>query len=212
MRKLTPFLLFGCILLTIVSCQKEKSIDTLNHTPGIPGGGNTGGSEIGTWKFINMNVKTMVLIEMSSMGQAERAITVSDYTTDNNAGTCTFDGSTMTNTGMAYDVDAMSTTYLYLNGTLEDSVDLPFTFTLPPTNSNATYKKIGSDSIFIQSGGLTTPGGGTIQGSSGGYKLNFIGNRMTLTGHHSESKTAIVMGVMQKRIDNATTVITLEKQ
>jgi hypothetical protein len=113
---------------------------------------------------------------------------------------------------MEYSVDAMARTYFYTNGTLEDSIDLPFTFTLPPTNSTATYKKIGSDSIYVTSGAFTTPGGGTQQGSSGGYKLKFDGDKMTLTGNYSQSKTELVQGITQRSFSSAITVITLQKQ
>jgi len=52
MRKITPFLLLGSILLAMVSCQKEKSLETLGATPGNSG---SSGTEVGTWKYLIQN-------------------------------------------------------------------------------------------------------------------------------------------------------------
>jgi hypothetical protein len=225
--KCNPFILICSLVLTLASCGKEKSVDTLGVTPGGTngngngtgngggggnGGGSSNGSEIGTWKFINMNAKTTAIIEVSGMGMSNKTVTVSDYTTENNAGTCKFDGTNMVSTGLEYTVDGIAKAYLYINGTLDDEIELPFNEVVPPTSSTATYKKIGTDSIYVTGGTFQTPNGGTQQGSSGGYKLKWDGDKMTLTGNYSQNSTQLSQGVTQKTYQSAITVITLQKQ
>jgi hypothetical protein len=229
--KCNPFILICSLVLTLASCGKEKSVDTIGVTPGGTngngngngtgngggsgsgnGGGSSNGSEVGTWKFIEMNVKTNSTVEISGMGMSSKTVTLSDYTTENNAGTVKFDGSNMVSTGLEYTVNAMSKTYLYTDGVLDDEIELPFNAAIPPTSSNATYKKIGTDSIYVTGGTFQTPNGGTQQGSSGGYKLSWAGDKMFLSGNYSQSNTQLNQGFTQKTYQSAITVITLQKQ
>jgi hypothetical protein len=107
----------------------------------------------------------------------------------------------------------MAKTYIYTNGALEDSLELPFGTTIPPTSSTASYKKIGSDSIYVESGAFTNVGtGGTTQASSGGYKLAWDGDKMTMTAAVVISKIDVSSGVSQKITQRATQIITLQKQ
>ncbi len=213
MRKIAPYLFIGCVLLVLVSCSKEKSIDTSEHAPGTGTGSAVGKSEKGVWKFLSMRGITSATVEFTQFGDAQKYVTLSDYTSTNNAGTVTFDGSTMTGTGLTYTIDGIAKTYIYTNGVVEDSLELPFGGTMPPTNSTASYKKIGSDSIYVQSGGFTSVGtGGTTQASSGGYKLAWDGDKMTMTSAVVISKIDVSTGVSQKITQRATQIITLQKQ
>ena len=219
--KINPFIIICSLVLTLASCGKEKSVDTLGHTPGGTNGngngngndgGSSNGSEIGTWKFIDLKAKTTSIIEMSGFGMLTKTETISDYTTENNAGTCVFDGSTMTGTGMEYTVNAMAKTYIYEGGTLEDSIDLPINYIAPPTNSSSTYKKFGTDSIYVTGGTLQTPNG-TQQSNAVGFKLRWYGDdKMTLTGRFSQSTTQLTQGVTQKTSSNLYLVYTFQKQ
>jgi hypothetical protein len=213
MRKMTPYLLIGCVLLVLVSCSKEKSIDTSENAPGTGTGSAVGKTEKGVWKFISMRGITSETIEFNQFGDATKLVTTSDYTSTNNAGTVKFDGSTMTATGLTYSVDGMAKTYIYTNGAVDDSLELPFGATIPPTNSTASYKKIGSDSIYVQSGSFTNVGtGGTTQASSGGYKLAWDGDKMTMTASVNISKIDLSTGISQKITQRATQIVTLQKQ
>ena len=213
MRKLTPFLLISSIIFTLVACQKEVSVDTLGITGGIGGGGSTNGkTEVGTWKFLFMRGITSSTIEFNDGVDNIKSVTLSDYTTINNAGTIKFDGSTMTGTGIGYSVDFIAKGYFYTNGTLDDSLEVPFAYTAPPTSSSASYKKIGSDSIYVQSGMFTTGSGGTTQSSAGGYKLKFDGDQMIMTGVVNQTKLEFSSGVAQRTTNHAEQIITLQKQ
>jgi hypothetical protein len=105
MRKITPFVFLGCVLLILASCSKEKSVDTLGGGGGTTAGST--GSEKGTWKLLSMRGITNQTIEITDGVDVEKSVTVSDYTTDNNTGTIKFDGSTMTGTNIGYSVDKM---------------------------------------------------------------------------------------------------------
>jgi hypothetical protein len=217
MRKLTPFLLICSIVLSLVACQKEQSIDTLGSTPGsggsTGGGGNTSGkTEVGTWKFLSMRGITSSIVEFNDGVDNIKSVTLSDYTTINNTGTLKFDGSTMTSNGIGYSVDFIAKGYFYTNGTLDDSLEVPFSFTAPPTSATASYKKIGSDSIYVQSGMFTTGSGGTSQSSAGGYKLKFDGDKMTMTGVVSQSKLDLSSGVSQRTTNRAEQILSFQKQ
>jgi hypothetical protein len=213
MRKLTPYVIIGCVLLVLVSCSKEKSIDTPENTPGSGNGNAVGKTEKGTWKFVSMRGITLETIEFSQFGDAKKLVSTSDYTSTNNTGTVKFDGSTMSGIGLTYSIDGVAKTYIYTNGTLDDSLELPFGAIVPPTNSTANYKKIGSDSIYVQSGAFTNVGtGGTTQASSGGYKLAWDGDKMTMTAKATLSKIDLSTGISQKITQHATQIITLQKQ
>lgn len=214
MRKLTPFLLCACILLAMASCEKEQSIDTLGHTPGIPDGGSANGSEIGTWKFLFMNASTSATITYTDGVDKVMTVTTSDYTSTDNAGTITFDGKNMTTANIAYTVDGIAQTKFYTNNVLEDSLEFPFGGVMPVTNSSIPYKKIGSDSLYFSSGVLTgmDPNSGVTQTVPAGYKLKFEGDKMIITMKYSATKMEFVQGITQRMTSYAVTTSTLQKQ
>ena len=210
MKNKTPFLLIGSIvLLALISCGKEKSIDT---SDGSNNAGSTG-SEKGTWKLLSMRGITTSIIEYSDGVDDAKSVTTSDYTTDNNTGTLKFDGSTMTGTNIGYSMDAIAHALFYTNGVLDDSLDAPFAAVIPPTNSSATYKKVAADSIYVNSGVFTTVGtSGTTQSAGGGYKLAFDGDKMTMRATTDQSKVELNMGVTQRTTYHAVQILTLQKQ
>jgi hypothetical protein len=214
MRKITPFLLFGCILLALVSCQKEQSIDTLGQTPGAPDGGSADGNEIGTWKFLFMNAVTSATITYTDGVDKVMTVTTSDYSSTDNAGTITFDGKNMTTAGITYSVDGTATTKFYTNNVLEDTLEFPFGGVMPATNSTIPYKKIGTDSLYFSSGILTgmDPNSGVTQTVPAGYKLKFDGDKMIITMKYSATQQEVVQGITQKMTSSAVTTTTLQKQ
>ncbi|WP_205514686.1 hypothetical protein [Longitalea arenae] len=209
MWKLTPFLLFGCIVLTMVSCEKEKSLDTLGHHPGTAGAG----SEIGTWTFLSMNAVTNVTISYTSGADKIMTVTTSDYTSTDNAGTITFDGKNITTAGVTYAVDGLATTKFYTNNVLENTFEFPFGGIIPATNSTVPYQKIGRDSLHFSSDVLTgiAPNGAPITVPTG-YKLKFEGDKMMITMVYNDTKLQVVSGITQRFTSHAVTTATLQKQ
>jgi hypothetical protein len=208
MRNKNPFLLIASlVMIVMVSCSKEKSVDSLDAK------GSGGKTEVGTWKVFSMRGITSETIEYNDGFDDIKTVTTSDYTTDNNGGTIKFDGSTMTGTGITYSVDDIAKAYFYTNGTLEDSLEFPFAATIPPTNSKASYKKIGTDSIYVQAGVFSSvTSAGTSPSNAGGYKLAFDGDKMTMSAVADQSKVESNMGVSQRTTIHAVQIITLQKQ
>lgn len=215
MQKFTPIWFLSCALIILASCGKEKSIDTIGHPNSGTDPSSVGKSEVGTWTFVEMHAITYSSVEMNDGFNNLKTATISDYTTQNNTGTIKFDGSTMTSTGLSYSLNTTAKTYMYTDNVLEDSMEIPFAYSLPAgTASSGTYKKIGSDSLYVQSGVFTgiDPNGGTTQGLPSGYKLKWDGDKMYMSLNYESSKFQIVQGISQKIVMRATTVTTLKKQ
>jgi hypothetical protein len=117
----------------------------------------------------------------------------------------------MTAFGLAYSVGTTFKIYVYMDGSLDDSLDFPYSATLPATNNSADYKKIGADSIYLTSGAMTMGNNGTVQSMPAGYKLKWDGDKMIMTMNYQTTKTKTDQGVTMKTTDKATTVTTLQK-
>ena len=104
----------------------------------------------------------------------EKTVSLADWTSANNMGTVDFKNGILTNSDFSYSVNSEATGYYYENNVLVDSVSLPFSVTIPKTNSVGTYKLIGADSIYFPEGGFVTYGNTTTTSNPGGghYKLN----------------------------------------
>ena len=225
MRNFTHLIAFCSILLALASCTKEKSIDTLGVTPGGSsgngngngngsGGGSSNGSEVGNWKFISMHVTTSETIEFTMGSDAIKAITTSDYTTNNNSGNVKFDGATMFTNNVAFSVNSTAKTTMYTNGILLNSQNMPFTADMPANSSTANYKKIGTDSLYFSSGIITgIDPSGAVNTKPGGYKLKWDGDKMYMTLNYGETTNEDDgFGNMQKVTIKITSVTTLQKQ
>ena len=218
----TPCLLAGILAFVFISCQKEKSVELPNNSPGNSSGngsnggngGSSSGSEIGTWKLMFMHTATSQTVEYTVGSDAFKAVTTSDYITQSNTGTVKFDGSTCTTSGISYSIDTSSTTISYINGAPQDTIQLPFAVTVPPTSGTSQYKKIGTDSLYFQSGVIGTVGsGGTTQTTASGYKLRYYGSdSMTMSAIFNEVEQTAVSGLPTKTTTNASVVISLKKQ
>jgi hypothetical protein len=194
----------------IVSCQKEAIFDPNNPN----GGGTTSGqSIIGNWKFIEFKAKT------KSTGIANdpflgniKTITISDYTTVDNAGTLNIEASKLTATDLTYSVNSIAKVYMYEDNVLVDSVDFPFQTTMPPSTSTSTYKRVGTDSLYLNSGLFTNSStGANTQTLGGGVKLKFDGNKMIWTSVYKNNSVQNINGVSVTKIDEATLTTTFQK-
>lgn len=217
MRKLTPFLILSSILLSLISCQKEESIDTLGITPGnggpSGGGGSTSGTEVATWKYLYTKQVINQTLEADIGMGVMKSISSADFTTINNSGTIKFDGTTAALTDLATSVNATMKVSSSLGGIPGGSQSLPITEDQPASSSTVTYKKIGTDSLYCPNGGLMNFSfAGPDASSATGYKLKWDGDKMTLTEVFDESTTQVVNGISAKVGEHTVTVITLQKQ
>jgi hypothetical protein len=214
MRKITPFLIVSSILLLLIACQKEQSLETKGATPGTGGssggGGSTNGTEVGTWKYLYAKQVFNQSVEANAGIGVMKSVSSADFTTINNSGTIKFDGATADVTNLATSIDATMKVSSYLGGTLLSSQDVPITGSLPASSYTTTYKKIGTDSLYFPDGLIDLGGSGAS--SANGYKLKWVDDKMTLTEVFDDNTTEVVNGISAKVVEHTVTVITLQKQ
>ncbi|HEX6426246.1 MAG TPA: hypothetical protein VF008_01120 [Niastella sp.] len=206
MRKLTPFLLLSCVLFALISCQKEKSLDSSGGKSGA------GYAEVGTWKLLFIRSTASQSIIISDRINETKDVTIRDFTSTDNGGTLKFTGSTMTTTGLTFTIDGIAKTYFYINGSVDDSLETPFAAILPPANLADGYKKISPDSLNFQTGVLSAIISGGTQTIPTGYKLTFDGDKMIMTSAYNNSKRTFISGATQWVVDQEVTDIVLQKQ
>jgi len=203
MQRIRHLFLCSLTVFIFISCKKEKSFE-------VATAGSSGDTELGNWKFLWLQASTSSVVEVDDGVDVLKALTVSDYTTEQNGGAIKFDGTNMTATGLTYSINDIAKGYFYDNGVLYDSLELPMTATLPSTNATAGYKKIGTDSLYFASGSLMNPGtGGGTQTLPGGYKLKFMGDTMTMTLIFDQFKSETTAGLTTKTTNHAVSVTTL---
>lgn len=194
--KISTLLVLCPVLFIIASCKKDKT----NNNSVIEG----------TYKFKSAHIQTNSTIAGTD---GEKAITISDYITINNAGTIVIDASNINTTGLSYEVNASAKGYFYQDNALTDSFSSPFNYTLPPMNTTGAYKLISSDSIFFPHGSIASIGSSTadLSGPSGG-KYSMTGSLLTITQNASTDSTFIISGVSFHKSETAQASILLEKQ
>ena len=215
MRLKTNLALLSLVTLLFVSCQKELSLDTINGpVGGGPGGGGGGGSNslIGNWKFLELTANTESVVEATDGTDTEKAVTVSSYKSINNKGTIAFDATKVVSTGVGYDINDTAFAYLYANGVLLDSIDFPFTFTVPPSGGQSNYTVIGTDSIHFANSFLALPDVDPTGTQGGGAKFKIEGNILTLTIISSTTESETDQGVTTVTKNKVLGVIRMQRQ
>jgi len=196
MLKLSIILSALFISLSFISCQKEISADLLSSKEQLPDDPLTApdSSIQGNYKFLYMTVSSNAANEASSGDEVDKTVTVSQYTTINNAGTIKFDANTMSSSNLAYDINTIAKGYIYANGTLIDSVDTPLQYSAPVSSSRISYRMVGSDSLYCSSGSMFLSN--TTQATNPiGVKLQVGGNKLYMTMRQNQSTTQNVQGV-----------------
>lgn len=196
MKKL-PFYLLTLFTLILVSCGKEKS-------------GASSSQIDGTYNFKGIQAKTVS--EVTAIGEDEKLVTTSDYTSINNSGTITFRNGKMTSKDMAYSIDTDMQIDSYVDGVLDDSYTYPFQFAIPPTSSSGTYKMIGKDSIYFpQSTFMIGTDPNTMQSNSGGGKFTINGNLLTIVVKANKDSVFTESGYTYHQVSSIEGKIFLEK-
>jgi hypothetical protein len=182
-----------------VSCKKESSKPISS-------------AEIqGTWSFQSMDVQTSSTQEYTESGTSYKTVTTSDYTTQNNSGTVTFDASSMTANAVSYSASFTAHAIIYTNGTQLSSTDIPFSVPAITSNSSATYELIGADSIHFLS--QDNPFAGAVSGAqSSGAKLSLQDNILYMTQNINQVQTQDIGGISMNITNVAKAVIKLQKQ
>lgn len=219
MRKYFYSLLIAAIVLGLASCQKEINGEDITPPNGGPVPGDTiptntnTNTEVGVWNFVSVSGTVSQTAELSQAGSSIKGITATSFTSQNNAGTVTFDSVTMTASGVTFSVNTSAKTYVYMNGALYDSVQTPFNQTVPAQNASSGYKKIGSDSLYFQDGGfLDVLTGGLLPSTPSGCKITFAGNIMKMTIVYDTVTTQDYQGIPAKITIHSVLVATLQKR
>ena len=210
-------LLVAAWVFVLVACSKEKSNET-GVTPGgtIPTDTTTQGNtntEVGSWKFISVQGTGNESGEFTQMGVALKLVSNSNFISQNNGGTVTFDNSQMTATGITLSVHTSPMGYLYQGSLLLDSFPLPIDQTVSPQSATSSYTKIGTDSLNFANGGfLDLLTGGLLPNPPTGCKVAFTGNTMKMTIVYDGVITQNYQGVPAKVTIHQVLVVTLQKQ
>ena len=165
----------------------------------------------GNYIFKGMTAKTSSTIIAED---GEKMVTTSEYNTTDNTGTVVWGGSMLSSQGLSYTINSTIKYSEYSGDELIDSFSIPFSYSLPSTNSAATYKLIGADSISFTSGFLTSGtdlSGATDIAPSGG-RYSFSDNQLTITQHASKDSTFEDSGITYIMNETVTGSILLEKQ
>jgi len=181
--------------ICFASCQKEIS----DYVSGDNSGGNTNGGDssnniIGDWNFVSAQTQTQSTSELNVLGKDDKTVSFTNYTTENNAGTISINDSTFKASSLTYTISSTIKTYTYQNGVLFDSMNIPFNYSLPPTNSISKYKLVGADSIYFPQG-LFSIGDTTMQAQPAGAKYTLSGTLLTFTQPVNIDSTEVVSGV-----------------
>jgi len=211
-------LLVAALVFVFVACSKEKSNEDgvtpggTNPTDTLPNPSDTTKSVVGTWKFINVQGTGNQTAEFTQLGVALKAISNSNFTSQDNGGTVTFDNSTMTATGITLSVHTSPKAYLYQGALLIDSFPLPLDQTVSPQSATSNYTKIGTDSLNFANGGfLDLLTGGLLPNPPTGCKVAFSGNTMKMTIVYDTVTTQDYQGVPAKVTIHQVLVVTLQK-
>ena len=149
-------------LLIVCACKKSDS----HTTQGLPG----------TWIFLGATVHSQTTADE---GGGVTLMSTTNLVTKNNVGTISFKTDSMVVSGLGYSVDTSIIAYFYYNHVLYDSVQQPLNYTIQPTSANAKYSVIGSDSLYLPSGGLLSQLDSSSTGR--GCKYQLMGDSLTLT-------------------------------
>jgi hypothetical protein len=204
MKKLHIYRLLVIIAIVVSSCQKEVSVDLPPRT--------NNGSLAGVWKFVNLNASTESTVEERDGSDIVKTVTKSSYTSEKNTGTIKFDTDTVLVNGLSYEIKTVAKSYIYDNGVLLDSLDFPFAFSVPLTNSKTKYKQIGSDSLYMEGGAVFNTTGGTATSQGQGFKIKFSGDKLIMTSNINQVKTVNIGSTIQTQQSKATSITTYQKQ
>ena len=197
--------LLSAFILT--SCQKEISMEQFTGS----GGGGSNANLIGNWKFINLDAKTKSTVEVNDGVDVLKTISLTDYITTDNGGSLKIDASKITSTDLTYTINTTVKGSVYENGTLINTLDFPFTFTLPPSSSTTTYTVVGADSLLFAASFITI-GGNTVPSKPSGAKFKIVGDILTLTTAAVDMTTQTVFGFTQTTKNEVNAIATYKRQ
>jgi len=131
---------------------------------------------VGTWNLLGISGATKTNV---NEGQGVTMVANLAFVTRNNIGTMTFAKDSMKASGIGYTVDTSYMAYFYYNGSIYDSSRQSLNYVIPPTSSTSKYSLIGTDSLYMPSGGILA----VLDSSSTGQRCKYVisGDSLTLS-------------------------------
>lgn len=191
--KRISFLLIALFTIVLAACNKEKSATNSTEIVGTY-----------TLKFISAKTKSTVT------GGRDKAVTVSEYTTINNSGVIVIDATNFKGTGLTYEVKTTATTSYYEDNNFIYSSPTPVSAMVPPTNSSAPYKLIGTDSIFFKNGSFVSEIRSGQNGGNGG-KYTLSGKTLIIQQHAIRDTVIRFSGETFREVDDVQATFVMEK-
>lgn len=197
-------MLFMAVLFA--SCTKEESLEIIDN----PGSGQLQGNYV----FISMQAYTNTTVEARDGIDIIKTVTISDYITKDNVGTVVIDAGKFTSTGMGYSIDTTIKGYYYTNGILDETIDMDFRFSVPPLNSVAPYRPVGTDSLVFTGGIVSTPNGGGsgVASPESRARYAFSGDTLILYQGYNSKTTTSQSGITMTQTNAGTFTMKLKKK
>lgn len=198
-------LLFFAVL--VVSCERKLRPPDMN--------GNGPAGLLGNWKFLSTGGTTVTSSEVDLFGVLIRTDGILNYTSSNPKGFYTITSTDFNGIGIGYDFAGSLTIKSFENGVLQNEVITPFpASTIPPTNTNSTYKLIGTDSIYFQTQapGVQLQGAGSAVSTPSGCKYKINGNQLTMFLKFSNTTTDNTGGITSINKQQGDVTVVLERQ
>ncbi|GEP98930.1 hypothetical protein [Chitinophaga cymbidii] len=190
--KLTHSLyLLALATTTFVSCGKEESLEPDENAA-------VKQELIGTYDFLYMAAHTESDVSMNYAGENLRTVTISDYISKDNTGTYEITASEVKSVGIGYTIDTVIKVRSYDGGQI-DEMEAGFTFTVADLNSSSTYKLVGTDSLYAESGFASVPSGSGGQTDlpvkPSGAKFFWSGDTLTFYGEYAAESIVVEQGI-----------------
>ena len=200
-RNLTVVLTSILLMLTFTSCHKNVS-EPASSSPGLTG----------DWKLISVEGRNDKLEEVNNGVNVLKKVSAIPFSTrEINSGYVTIDETIMTLHNVSYTINGAAQYSIYKDGALTDSQNLPYQFTPYPISISTTYKKIGVDSIYFQTG-TGFIGGLSASTDPGGAKVKMENDELSIVQSVKQSFEDTAQGVLTTSTINGTFIIKLRRQ
>ena len=197
-----PFLAVAFCFLMVTACKKSNN------------SGGTGSNPLtGNWTFAGEATNADITSTFSVGPLSIKVVNLLVFRTIDNVGNLTFTSDSLNAVGVGYTIDTTYTTYTYTGFAIDTSVS-PLMTTANPTTTTASYKLIGSDSIYFPNGSPFSLNIDSIQPpiQINGAHFKISGNALTFTSTINQSGNETIGGITAPTTGLITSVITLNKQ
>lgn len=167
----------------------------------------------GTYEFVSVYLKGSTELSYDLAGSSLRSVSDVEYTSTENTGMVLFEGTTMTSSGFSYKINALVTGQTYVDDVAQGQpMEVPFTFSMPRSNSTGSFKYIGTDSIMMEKGLTEIPSTGQqLPATPGATKYAFVNGHLILTSRINMSGTVKDQGVTMLKKQTGITITRLKK-